>query len=516
MKIKKLILFLIPALTLCGCKFFKNIIVDGINDAISGNPKGGSLGSEIAPFNENSGEGYCKYSNFSYNIQDIKTTIDCKPMKSVGQPNLLVVPVELKNTKNKWTKEMLGRIEQAFFADSSNTNVWESVSSYYKKSSYGKLEITGSVTDVLTSSYTVDDAKKKNGDSYDIDTKLCEEFCNKSKFYNARKSGDSDADGYIDGICFIYSEPFEIADDTPFWAWTYWTNYAPNYNFPVIKSYMWASYSFVNDCNYLEYASSKLNIDAHTYIHETGHLLGLDDYYCYDDIKFDPSGKLEMQSYNIGDQNIFSKFALGWAEPYYVKTTSSVTLTLRTSAFYGDAILINDTWNKSSMDEYLLIEYYSPFGNNYHDANYSYLPNGKAANKMYTVSGFRIYHVDARMLQVTKSSTGKNVFSFTDTFNASNYYVIGASNSPSRSYFTQQLARENFKELHLLEAGGSNTFKNGNSATNETLFKNGNSFVPSDIFFENGTKFNDNTEIGYTISVNSCFDNYGTITITKK
>ena len=67
---------------------------------------------------------------------------------------------------------------------------------------------------------------------------------------------------------------------------------------------MWASYEFMND-------SGTNRIDAHTYIHETGHLLGSDDFYSNED--YDPVGDLEMQSYNVGDMGAFSKFQFGWS-----------------------------------------------------------------------------------------------------------------------------------------------------------------------------------------------------------
>ena len=63
---------------------------------------------------------------------------------------------------------------------------------------------------------------------------------------------------------------------------------------------MWVSYDFVND-KYLDFYNYN-KLDTHTFVHESGHLLGLNDYYCYDtENTWDPAGVLDMQSYNVGD-----------------------------------------------------------------------------------------------------------------------------------------------------------------------------------------------------------------------
>ena len=217
-----------------------------------------------------------------------------------------------------------------------------------------------------------------------------------------------------------------------------------------------------------------------------------------------------MHSYNIGDENIYSKFALGWVNPYYVKTDSSVTLELRSSAFYGDAIILNDSWNGNSMDEYIIIEYYTPQGMNEQDAKSAYKPNGDKANRMYTVNGFRIYHIDSRIVELEARGTMKG---YVDSL-GKGYYAVGASNSPSRSHLSGKNAID-FKYVHLLESNGTNTFKNGGIATNDTLFKKGSSFVATSEFFPNGSKFNDGTEVGYRININNCENEFGSITISK-
>ena len=146
-------------------------------------------------------------------------------------------------------------------------------------------------------------------------------------------------------------------------------------------------------------------------------MLGLDDYYCYDDENsWNCAGELDMQSYNVGDHNAYSKIALGWNDPYVV--TNSCQINLKTSSKYPEAILINDNWNGSSFDEYILIEYYTPTGLNEIDAKHSY-----SKTQMYNYNGLRIYHVDARLIKAKIS--GNNLVQsndYVDEIDFNEYY----------------------------------------------------------------------------------------------
>jgi len=489
--VKTITLLSIVATLLTGCFFDKDE----------------SIVPSLDPAQEDTGDGYTKVSSFTFVNKDVSDTVGTHDLNTTGDAHILVVPVQVSG-EQEWTKTMLKNAELAFFGKAEDTG-WQSVKSFYEQASYGNITIKGEVAPVLKSKYTKEQLSKHivNGSPMP-DTLITDEFQASSSYDSLRSRYDTDANGYIDSVVFMYSNP--IDSNKGYWAWVYWADNKPSLTSPTVNTYMWVSYNFINGTQKskgVPYAAYGDLVDGHTVIHESGHMLGLDDYYCYDDDGWDPSGTIDMHSNNVGDDNIYSKMALNWVKPYYVKTTSSVTLTLRTSAFYGDAILINDDWNGAACDEYLAIEYYSPYGNNQKDAEGRYPGNGL---RMYTTSGFRIYHIDARIVRLNERG---GMIDYASSIEPNYYYAIGASNSKSYSYLKEH--KGDFKLCHLLEAGGVNTFKEGKYATNATLFKNGDSFEATSEFFYYGSRFNNGSEVGYRIDIGKCDTYEGTITITK-
>ena len=95
-------------------------------------------------------------------------------------------------------------------------------------------------------------------------------------------------------------------------------------------------------------------------------MLGLSDYYDNAYSGMDLIGGWDMQDRDVLDWNSFSKYAVGWTQPYYVvenklqeKTSEVITLTPASES--GDCLLLRDsTWNGSPFDEYILLELFNP------------------------------------------------------------------------------------------------------------------------------------------------------------
>ncbi len=308
-------------------------------------------------------------------------------LPSTGNPKMLVLPIAFTNYTAPY--QMVSNLEKVLFGTKEQTG-YHSLQSYYLASSYGNLSIDGDVLEPFvapnTSGYYERDYK--NGNEY-VDYDLLEMALN---YHNNRvdySQYDSDNDGYIDSIMMVYTAPvsFNSGSDL-WWAYTYQYESSPVKYFDGVKAdyYIFMGYDFidevVNDNVYLE-------LNALTFIHETGHLLGLDDYYDYD-LNKGPAGGIggsDMMDATVGDHNPYSKLLLGWIDPY-VTNGEDLTLTLKPYVSSGDVLIIPKNPLNSVFQEYLIIDFYTPTGLYQLQQGY---------NGLFTLPGIRIYHVNSTL-----------------------------------------------------------------------------------------------------------------------
>ena len=320
------------------------------------------------------------------------------------------------------------------------------------------------------------------------------------------QSYDQDKDGYVDGVVFVYSSP--ISDRTGnFWAWV--ANFATemNLNRPTFFRHMWCGIDFFYRGGY--------DVDSHTIIHETGHLFGLRDYYPSDNYNLALGGH-SMMDYNISDHDPYSKMLLSWAEPTYYDFKKNNKITINLSAFQNtnQFILLNTDWNHSIMDEYLLVEYYTPTGLNELDAKYQYdnRPLG------FTESGIKIYHVDSRIARCHYSEQTYSILfdeyvdEIPETHDEGIYYLIGASNNNEDSR-TDASRQGRYKQISLIENKPYNQLQSGMSADNDSLFKVGDIFDSSNSAYLLNGKWNSGEDISFTLRVEQINEENATLTI---
>lgn len=485
---------------------------------------------------------------------------------SIGDVNLLVIPVHLPGSSFN-TPEIKKDIEKAFFGKNDPDNQYMSLSEYYYESSFGKLNFQGMVTDWFdVSEYT--NIKKINDITAGSNGTIISEIFRKAVYWAVDtydidlKDYDQNQDGSIDGVWLIYDhynyfnqylmDPNSSDDDLSevFWNFTSWDWYGdePNLEKPTTSGFSRASFDQLysgyadydeNDIPNLSDLSS-IPLDSHTYIHETGHLLGLDDLYTSDQRR--PTGSSNMMDQNVGDLDPYSKLALGWITPYVVYGSSEILLPYNTFNDHS-VIVIPSNWEEISNEieglsesekenyryefnpfsEYILIDLYSPLGINYEDTFGSdgYYVHGR--NECIADTGVRIWHVDSRIFKCTvvNSDLGTNIHWDLDNLEwngeqlANNEAIIMAISNERNESTSFNLPEEYnyFERCRLLEASGTNTFDLVSSgltdgyATKDTLWNVDTD--PFDIykfgyqFFNGNYTYNDGNELPFKISVST-------------
>lgn len=481
--------------------------------------------------NDPTSEGFYQLLEPSITRADFRNVVgsplDGASFPNVGSPKLLVVPINFRDfgcVGQTACQQREEEIRKAFFGETEETG-YESVRSYYYTSSYGKLDIQGVVTPTYEVNMTADAWARQT--QKEPTWSLGNDVVNWYKDLTRSTLSDFDAneDGWIDSLVMIYNAPsypnggYREDVRNTFWAYCWWNwdnlNLGTPQN-PVPFTFFFASFDFMYEGIYLNESGDERLVDPHTFIHEFGHLLGLQDYYTYDSLDGDwgAAGKLDMMDNNILDHNAYSKFLLEWINPYVIDNKQeSVTIKIEPFEKSGDAIIINNNFNGSPYDEYLILEYYTPTGLNEQHSVVPYPGNNLSG---FSESGIKIYHVDSRIGEY-RASDG-NFVGYLDSIDrlqgsTSAYSLIVNSNSVSRHFGS----KTHQKLLHLLESNGRNSFREGFGATNETLFQEGDWFDAYKHYSNLTTfgKFNDFSEIGFRIIVNDINPNEATLTIER-
>ncbi len=459
-----------------------------------------------------------------YNINDYskKNIANWKFTPSTGKVPLLVIPVITPGDEKLATASNWNLINKAFFGNS-NDLYFESVHSYYYKSSYGQLDFTGGTTGFFNPASVDSRYNKFSGYTEDNVFELPQIALNwaEKEYHLNLNDYDSNNDGYVDGIWFVYLHKAS-ATNTMTWAFTSSTNMENTTNEkPIANCFGWASIDFINDAYFKETTYGPFlnqDCDAHVLIHETGHMLGLKDYYSYNSSgttnTYAPLGQADMMDNNVGDQNPYSKLYLGWITPYIVYGDCTITIP---SSQKKDAVIIipndNKTFKKNSdgkilfntMDEYLVIDYYTDKNMNQYDYDCYSVDHIQG-------SGARVYHVDNRMIKVTPTDYSYEYSIYDDPytpFEEGNtdriYKVISNTESGSRAESSYGLPSESdaFDEIRLISANGTACSKT-NPASNSTLFKKDSTFSLNQFRSQfNKNAFNNKNQCSYQVAFSS-------------
>lgn len=497
------------------------------------------------------------------NYNDLSGTLSNNKsvMPSLGDANLLVIPVHLPGGNEYKTDKVKSDIEKVFFGDKDDSSLgFKSVKQYYSEASYGKFNLSGTVTDWFDATTLVSDVKDiTSGTEGTIVNKILRgavDWAGSSQGINL-KDFDNNEDGNIDGVYLVYdhldwtTENYIQHESNPqfdsstlnqaFWNFTYWDFYSKSKNDePATSGFSWSSF----DMMYTSYCErnkndtpdlsdlSKIKLDSHTFIHEFGHLLGLEDYYSSSDSSYHPAGESTMMDQNIGDLDSYSKMLLGWVTPYVVYGTSEITIT-NVSKNSGNSVIVipsnyaeisqsvEDAIKGNRIDkfrytfnpfsEYLMIDLYTPDGNNEQDTYGPYVFDRSAmANKV----GVRIYHIDSRIFKCkVVDYMGGQKLAYVDGYvwdgqmlQDDEAILMPISNNMSESKnFQLPQSFDYFDQIRLLESSGINTFDKNGMMTNQTLYYSESK--PFDImsygyqFFNGCYTYDDGNELPFKVKV---------------
>lgn len=460
--------------------------------AINGSSVGGGGGTSTGVMEE---QVYNPSTFDKKNLQDrMLISDDAIGLPSKGTFHALVIPVQFVGTSI--SQSQLDDLNKAFNGTSNDTG-WESVSSYYKKSSYGALNITYDIQSVFNAQYSASyysSYQKQVNYGGQTATQTGEEIIlmEALAYYEDildLTQYDSNNDGCIDAVYLIYSAPVDYDEADFYWAYVTWYYGEEQYDGLDAYYYLFAGFDFMYEdaganAKGFDYAYKGgldgLKINASTYIHETGHLLGLDDYYDYEPNKGSNEGLggADMMDATVGDQGAYSKIMLGWIEPTIVTTTQTITISSLQAS--GNCILIPLNFNNSYFAEYLLIDLYSAEGLNalHASPNGSYLYDGASY-------GARIYHVSSEITTPYENDYA----SFTANNNTSSTYAL----------------------IKLVEADGEKKFSSTDGyASQNDLWHTGDVF--SEVFAN--YKRNDGRTVNFDISFVAVSKDSLTVTIT--
>jgi len=290
-------------------------------------------------------------------------------MPTTGTVKILVLLLAFSDYAGATDKAVL---ESRLFGSGTGVPPYDSLANFYDRSSYGQLAITGNVlgwyqTSYARSTINATDSGREN---------VIKEALN---YYDAQghdfSQYDNDGDGTIDYLCVFWSGPHE--DWSDFW-WGYYTGFydaAYRLDGKRLASYSW-QWELYN------YPSGSFS--PATIIHETGHALGVPDYYDYDDAVGPRGGVggLDIMD-SEGDHNGFSKFMLDWITPTVV-SSGTQAVTLRASGLYPDAALfMPNAVGGRIFDEYFMVQ--------------NRLRCGNDTGLFTHGDGLIVWHIDARL-----------------------------------------------------------------------------------------------------------------------
>ncbi len=275
--------------------------------------------------------------------------------------------------------------ENLFGLSGTGASAYGSLRKYYNQASYDKLDIQGQAYGWHRASKPRSYYHPDDNNGYATDGERRNEVVEEA-ILAADAAGedfsqyDNDGDGYVDYFLVIWAGP--NGGWATFW-WGYFGVSLPD-DFVIdgvrfnTYSWQWENYHYFG-----ETPPEPEHWDPYVTIHETGHSLGLPDYYDYDGNVGPPGGcgGMDMMDGNWGDHNCFSKYWLGWLTPT-IAFSNLNDQPLGATSLHPDAVLFMPGFDPvAPWQEYFMAQNRSRFGLDFN----------------YPSDGLVLWHIDARI-----------------------------------------------------------------------------------------------------------------------
>ncbi len=227
---------------------------------------------------------------------------------------------------------------------------YESLHAFYDRSSYGQLDIQGATLGWYATAYPRAQVAETTAGREALIWEAITHFDAEGHDFSVY---DNDGDGQIDNFLVFWTGP--IGEWAEFW-WGYNTHYQDSSK--TVDGVRLGNYSWQWE------APQGSTFTPRVVIHETGHALGLPDYYDYDEAVGPGGGVggLDQMDGNWGDHNCFSKYMLGWLEPTVVNA-GRVAVTLAPASGEPEAAIVMNGAPAEPFGEYFMVQHRSREGN---------------------------------------------------------------------------------------------------------------------------------------------------------
>ncbi len=269
----------------------------------------------------------------------IYTNKNCS-MPQTGTAKTVFFLVDFPDYRNNDSSLTAQAVQKTYFSTDA-----DAITGYYQRSSFGALTIKGTAYGWYTA--------KQNRSAYvgkEGDKRLYQEVVS---YYQKRgvdfSSFDGDKDGVVDCVYLLFAGG-DTGYDSDWWSYA---GYLEDASYQVDGKTLGS---------YVKLAAN----DTMTAIHETGHTLGLWDYYHTDDkntVSYGIGGH-DMMDDNTGDHNALSKILLGWMTPRVVLGSSishTISVSVGSSA-KGECVVLFPDGKADYGGEYYVIEYLTADG----------------------------------------------------------------------------------------------------------------------------------------------------------